>query len=451
MKLGVIGAGYVGLTTAICLASMKHEISIFDIDNKKIKCINEKKMPFFESGLEELLDVSVSKKFLRANNDLNILVQNTEGCFICVGTPTRNNSIDLSQIKSAVESLVTSIKNNEKKNYAIIIRSTIIPNTTREVLLPIITEKLKEQQFQLFVVPEFLREGKALDDFMNTDKIVIGSIENKKTTFVDDVFENFKGKCDFIHTNLESAELIKYANNSFFSMLISFSNEIANISEKIPNVDPFQVLHALISDKRITSKRNDQKITPDMVEYLIPGCGFGGSCFPKDVKAILNYANEKNISTPLLKAVLDINDERPKKMISLCESILGSLENKKISLLGLTFKPETDDIRSSPALIAIDLLKNKNAKISIFDPLIKKNNSHLKLPNNSQLCESLIESIQDSEAALIFTKWDEFKKLDGDLLTKHMKRPVIIDGRGYLDKTKFQNAEFYKIGFVEKL
>ena len=451
MKLGVIGAGYVGLTTAICLASMKHEISIFDIDNEKIKCVSEKKMPFFETGLEELLEVNVSKKNLQVADDLNTLVQNTEGCFICVGTPTINNSIDLSQIKSAVESLVTSIKNNEKKNYAIIIRSTIIPNTTREVLLPIITEKLKEQQFQLFVVPEFLREGKALDDFMNTDKIVIGSIENKKTTFVDDVFENFKGKCDFIHTNLESAELIKYANNSFFSMLISFSNEIANISEKIPNVDPFQVLHALILDKRITSKRNDQKITPDMVEYLIPGCGFGGSCFPKDVKAILNYANEKNISTPLLKAVLDINDERPKKMISLCESILGSLENKKISLLGLTFKPETDDIRSSPALIAIDLLKNKNVKISIFDPLIKKNNSHLKLPNNSQLCESLTESIQDSEAALIFTKWDEFKKLDGDLLTKHMKRPVIIDGRGYLDKTKFQNAEFYKIGFVEKL
>ena len=451
MKLGVIGAGYVGLTTAICLASMKHEISIFDIDNEKIKCISEKKMPFYETGLEELLEVNVSKKKLQTADDLNTLVQNTEGCFICVGTPTKNNSIDLSQIKSAVESLVSSIKNNEKKNYAIIIRSTIIPNTTREFILPIISENLKEQQFQLFVVPEFLREGKALDDFMNPDKIVIGSVENKKTTFVDDVFKNFKGKCNFIHTNFESAELIKYTNNSFFSMLISFSNEIANISEKIPNVDPFQVLHALISDKRITSKRNDQKITPDMVEYLIPGCGFGGSCFPKDVKAILNYANEKNISTPLLKAVLDINDERPKKMISLCESILGSLENKKISLLGLTFKPETDDIRSSPALIAIDLLKNKNAKISIFDPLIKKNNSHLKLPNNSQLCESLTESIQDSEAALIFTKWDEFKKLDGDLLTKHMKRPVIIDGRGYLDKTKFQNAEFYKIGFVEKL
>ena len=176
MKLGIIGAGYVGLTTAICLASMKHEIDIFDIDNEKIKSINEKKMPFFEPGLEELLDVNISKKNLHGNNDLNTLVNNTEGCFICVGTPTKNNSIDLSQIKSAIESLVDSIKNNEKKNYAIIIRSTIIPNTTREVLLPIITKKLKEKQFQLFVVPEFLREGKALDDFMNADKIVIGSI-----------------------------------------------------------------------------------------------------------------------------------------------------------------------------------------------------------------------------------------------------------------------------------
>ena len=249
MKLGIMGAGYVGLTTAICLASMKHEISVFDTDDEKIKSINRKKMPFFEPGLEELLDVNVSKKNLQGSNDLNALVQNTEGCFVCVGTPTQNNSIDLSQIKCAMESLVDSIKNNEKKNYAIIIRSTIIPNTTREVILPIITKKLKEQQFQLFVVPEFLREGCALDDFMNPDKIVIGSIENKKTTFVDDVFNNFKGQCDFIHTNLESAELIKYTNNSFFSMLISFSNEISNISEKIPNVDPFQVLQALVSEE----------------------------------------------------------------------------------------------------------------------------------------------------------------------------------------------------------
>ena len=449
MKLGVIGAGYVGLTTAICLASMKHEISIFDIDNEKIKCVNEKKMPFFEPGLKELLDVNVSKKKLQGSSDLNTLVKNTEGCFVCVGTPTKNNSIDLSQIKSAIESLVDSIENSEKKNYAIIIRSTIIPNTTREILLPIITKKLKEQQFQLFVVPEFLREGKALDDFMNADKIVIGSIQNKKDTFVDDIFKNFKGKCDFIHTNLESAELIKYANNLFFSMLISFSNEIANISEKIPNVDPFQVLQALVSDKRITTITDDKKIVPGLNSYLIPGCGFGGSCFPKDIKAIQNFANLKNVDTPILNAILAINDERPKKMVSLCEKILGNLKAKKITILGLTFKPDTDDIRSSPSLDAINLFLDKDSIVFAYDPMFKNQTKTSILPKNCNYCMTMEESLNGSDAVLVFTKWSEFESLDSKFLKRYMKNPILIDGRGFLDKEKFEAGTYFKIGYSE--
>ena len=449
MKLGIIGAGYVGLTTAICLASMKHEISVFDTDDEKIKSINRKKMPFFEPGLEELLDVNVSKKNLQGSNDLNALVQNTEGCFVCVGTPTQNNSIDLSQIKCAMESLVDSIKNNEKKNYAIIIRSTIIPNTTREVILPIITKKLKEQQFQLFVVPEFLREGCALDDFMNPDKIVIGSIENKKTTFVDDVFNNFKDQCDFIHTNLESAELIKYTNNSFFSMLISFSNEISNISEKIPNVDPFQILQALVSDKRITTITDDKKIVPGLNSYLVPGCGFGGSCFPKDVRAIQNFANLKNIDTPILNAILAINDERPKKMVSICEKILGNLKNKKITILGLTFKPNTDDIRSSPSLDAINLFLDKNSIVSAYDPMFKNQIETSILPKNCNYCMTLEESITDSDAVLVFTRWPEFESLDSKILKRYMNNPIIVDGRGFLEKEKFDAGMYFKIGYSE--
>ena len=449
MKLGIIGAGYVGLTTAICLASMKHEISVFDIDNEKIKYINEKKMPFFEPGLKELLDVNVSKKKLEGSSDLNALVKNTEGCFVCVGTPTKNNSIDLSQIKSAIESLVDSIKNSEKKNYAIIIRSTIIPNTTREILLPIITKKLKEQQFQLFVVPEFLREGKALDDFMNADKIVIGSIQNKKDTFVDDIFKNFKGKCDFIHTNLESAELIKYANNLFFSMLISFSNEIANISEKIPNVDPFHVLQALVSDKRITTITDDKKIVPGLNSYLIPGCGFGGSCFPKDIKAIQNFADLKNIDTPILNAILAINDERPKKMVSLCEKILGDLKAKKITILGLTFKPDTDDIRSSPSLDAINLFLDKHSIVSAYDPMFKNKAETSILPKNCNYCMTMEESLNGSDAVLVFTKWSEFESLDSKFLKRYMNNPILIDGRGFLDKEKFESGTYFKIGYSE--
>ena len=229
MNLAVMGAGYVGLTTAICLASQNHRITIFDIDNEKIKQIQNKKLPFFENGLQEILEDVISSKNLVAVNSLHQLVENTDGCFICVGTPTKDDSIDLTQIIDATESLANSINENNNKNYQIIVRSTVIPNTTRNTILPILNERLSKQEFGLCVVPEFLREGKALDDFMNPDKIVIGNFDENSALFVKEIFKNFKDKCVFVETNLESAELIKYTNNAFFSMLISFSNEIANI------------------------------------------------------------------------------------------------------------------------------------------------------------------------------------------------------------------------------
>ena len=344
MKIGIIGAGYVGLTTGICLASLGHKISIHDIDEEKLKKIKDKKLPFFERGLQEILEKVVSSGDLISEKDLENLVKNTDGCFVCVGTPTKNNSIDLTQITNSIKAITELIKNNDKKNYKIIIRSTIVPNTSKNKILPILQEELSELKFGLAVVPEFLREGNALDDFMNPDKIVIGSLDKDTTDFVKNIFEYFQDKCRIIETNLESSELIKYTNNAFFSMLISFSNEIANVSEKIPGVDAYKIMNALISDKRITTKINNENIIPSLESYLKPGCGFGGSCFPKDVQALLDYANKNNINTPLLQAVLDINAERPNKMILLAESILETLENKKISILGLTFKPETDDL-----------------------------------------------------------------------------------------------------------
>lgn len=449
MKIGIIGAGYVGLTTGICLASKKHEITIFDIDEEKVNYIHSSKLPFFEKGLQDLLNITVSKNNLHPTNNLDTLVQNTDGCFVCVGTPTKNHAIDLSQIKSAIDALAYAIKNNNKENYVIIIRSTVIPSTTREILLPLL-KKILDQSFHLCMVPEFLREGNALDDFMNPDKIVIGSIDEYGTNFVEEIFTDFKDNCEFIHTNLESAELIKYANNSFFSMLISFSNEIANISEKIPNVDPYQVLKALVSDKRITSQINGQRIVPGLDSYLVPGCGFGGSCFPKDVKAILNFAQSKKVSTPLLNAVLQINDERPNKMIKLCESLLGSLKNKKITILGLTFKPDTDDIRSSPSIEAIKLFLEKGAQVSAYDPVMENISNVILLPKECTYNLKIEESLENSDAVLVFTKWSEFKSLDSELLNKFMKKPLIIDGRGFLDKEKFQDGTYYKIGFMEE-
>ena len=449
MNLAVMGAGYVGLTTAICLASQNHRITIFDIDNEKIKQIQNKKLPFFENGLQEILEDVISSKNLVAVNSLNQLVENTDGCFICVGTPTKDDSIDLTQIIDATEALANSVNENNKKNYQIIVRSTVIPNTTRNTILPILNERLSKQRFGLCVVPEFLREGRALDDFMNPDKIVIGNFDENSALFVKEIFKNFKDKCEFVETNLESAELIKYTNNAFFSMLISFSNEIANISEKISGVDPYEILNALVLDKRITSIVNNEKIVPNLASYLIPGCGFGGSCFPKDVQAILDYANKHEIHTPLLKAILNINAERPNKMVLLSEFVLGELKDKKISILGLTFKPETDDLRSSPALDAIQILLEKGANVFAFDPILKSKPNSTKLLQNCTVCTTIEDALKDSDVAMIFTKWPEFKSLDSKFLKQFMKNPIIIDGRGFLDKEKFDSGTYFKIGYSE--
>ena len=284
---------------------------------------------------------------------------------------------------------------------------------------------------------------------MNVDKIVIGSSDENSIIFVKKIFENFKDRCEFIETSLESAELIKYTNNAFFSMLISFSNEIANISENIPGVDSYEILKALISDKRITSTVNNKKVIPSLDSYLIPGCGFGGSCFPKDVQAILDYANKNKIHTPLLSAILEINAERPNKMVLLSESILGTLKNKKITILGLTFKPETDDVRSSPALDAIKILLEKGAEISTFDPILKSKKDLIKLPAGCNVYFRIEDALKDSDIAMVFTKWPEFKSLDSKFLKRFMKNPIIIDGRGFLDKEKFDNGSYFKIGYSE--
>ena len=449
MRIGIIGSGYVGLTTGICLASLEHEIFIYDLDEEKLEKIKEKKLPFFEQGLEKILEKVISSKKLLPQNKIDDVVKETDGCFICVGTPTKNNSIDLSQIINSVNAVTESIKNNKKQNYKLIIRSTITPNTSKDVILPILERELSKLKFGLAVVPEFLREGNALDDFMNPDKIVIGSLDNETTNFVKGIFKHFENSCQIIETTLESSELIKYTNNAFFSMLISFSNEIANISEKIPGVDPYNIMKALISDKRITTKINNKNIIPSLESYLIPGCGFGGSCFPKDVQALLDYANKNNIDTPLLKAVLDINSERPNKMILLAESILGTLENKKVSVLGLTFKPETDDLRSSPALDAINILLEKNANIFTFDPIFKLKSNMIKLPDECIICPNVEDALRDSDIALVFTKWKEFKFLNSKFLKQFMKNPIIIDGRGFLNEEGFERGTYFKIGMNE--
>jgi len=450
MNLGVIGAGYVGITTAVCLASIGHKITVHDVDNDKLEQIRQKKMPFYENGLQELLEKVVADESLTVSKSVNEIIQKTEGCFICVGTPSKQDqSIDLSQVLKAVKTVGEGIKNSHISNYVIIIRSTIVPTTTNSVVVPILKQTLGDMDYGLCIVPEFLREGQAVLDFMNPDKIVIGSINEKSKNFAEKVFENFKENTEIISTNPQTAEMIKYVNNSFFSTLISFSNEVANISEKIKGVDAFEVMNALVADKRITTKTKDQKIVPDVVSYLLPGCGFGGSCFPKDVNAIANFASSLGTETPLLDAVLKINQERPIKIVSLAESILENLNGKKISILGLAFKPETDDMRSSPSLEVINLLQEKGANLSAYDPKIKHEILGSLGISGITLSKNIDECLNDAELVILLTKWAEFRDITGEYLKKHMAKPLIIDGRGFLDKKQFEEKTYYKIGLVE--
>ncbi len=448
MNLGVIGAGYVGLTTGICLSSLGHKITVYDLVDEKIKLISEKKLPFYEKGLEELLDKTISSQNLIPTSNIDEMIKNTDGCFICVGTPSQqNNSIDLSQVLNSIKSIAEHLKKLQKNDYVIMIRSTIVPSSTKSHILPMIDQILEQSSYGLCLIPEFLREGEAVSDFMNPDKIVIGSIDLKSQIFAEKIFESFD-KVTILTTNPETAEMIKYTNNAFFSMLISFSNEISNIAEKTTGIDTFEVLQALVEDKRITTKIHDQKIKPGLESYLLPGCGFGGSCFPKDVRAILQYAATKNVNTPLLNAVMEINDERPSLIISLAEKLLPSLKNKHVTILGLTFKPNTDDIRSSPSFEAIRLLNDKEAKIFAYDPNLSSDLSKNKFTNFT-LCSTLESSLENSDLIILFTKWDEFKNLNQDILNKYMNSPLLIDGRGFLDSSKFNDNVYHKIGFTK--
>jgi UDPglucose 6-dehydrogenase len=450
MKIGVIGAGYVGLTTGICLASLGHNIVIYDIDSSRLSKIKQKQLPFFETGLQELLIKVIDDNTLSVVDTLSELVNQTNGSFVCVGTPSKkDDSINLSQITDSLKQLIPLIKEYDKDNYVVIIRSTVVPTTCSKTLKPILEESLDPKHFSLCTVPEFLREGQAMDDFMHPDKIVIGYFDDKSKCFVENIFEDFKDTSTFILTNTVTAELIKYTNNAFFSTLISFSNEIANISEKIKEVDAFEVMNALISDKRITSKINGQKIIPGLSSYLSPGCGFGGSCFPKDVKAIASFSSSVGVKTPILDSVLSTNRDRPNKIISIIDSILPNLDGLKITILGVSFKPDTDDIRESPALDVMRLLEKRGAKVTAYDPQVKLESLQKIGINNVSLTTSIEDSLNDSSAAVLLTKWPELKKINQEFLSRCMKNPVIVDGRGYLNKNDFSNHSYFKIGYVQ--
>jgi len=404
MNVSIIGTGYVGTVTGACLAELGHDVICVDIDQQKVDWINAGIAPIHEPGLSELLKKHAEIR-LRATTDYNDAIPNSDLTFICVGTPSgEDGRIDLSIVRSASKSIGKALS-DRRSYHVVVVKSTVVPETTEKVVAPLV----RGENVGIAMNPEFLREGKAVYDFMNPDKIVVGG-DPRAVEMVASLYEGIP--CEITRTDIRTAEMIKYANNSFLAAKISFANEIGNICKKL-GIDVYDVMSAIGKDFRISE------------HFLNAGAGFGGSCFPKDVRALIGKAEDIGYEPMLLNAVIEVNEEQPMRMVKLLVEHIGDLRNRRIAVLGLAFKNDTDDIRESRSIPVIAELLNLGAQVSAYDPLAELNMR--KIFPEIDYCESALDALNGADACLIMTEWDEFRSLDKEF--DAMKNLVVIDGR----------------------
>lgn len=448
MKISIIGTGYVGLVSGICLAYKGHKVICVDKRDDIVRRINNREATIYEPGLQVMLEQVIDKGKLSATSDLRYAVMNSDVSIIAVGTPFGDGRIDLSYIISCTTEIGEILK--EKSKYHVIcVKSTVAPTTT-DIIVKSILETVsgkKVGEFGLSMNPEFLREGKAVEDFMNPDRIVIGACDNKSFNVVNRIYKGYF-KAPIIRVNLRTAEMIKYTSNALLATLISYANEIASICEETGGVDAREVLESVTLDKRFNPKVGKHLINPEMVSYLRVGCGFGGSCFPKDVKALISFSEGKGYEPQMLESTMSINETQPVRLVNRLVKTIGDLDDKKIAVLGLAFKPDTDDVRESPALIIIRELLRKKAKVFAVDP-IAVNNAAMMLPMDADELVLLTDykiALQNADAAILVTSWPEFAGIPSYDFVSLMNKPILVDGRRVYDKKTMENAGISYVG-----
>ena len=420
MKISVIGTGYVGLSTATVLAELGNDVIAADVDKEKIDNLNRGIMPIFEPGIKELVKRNIKEKRLRFTHDNKEAIEHGEVIFICVGTPPKDNwETELKFIEAVAKEIAETMK-----SYKVIVHKSTVPVETGEKVKKIIQENTNVD-FDVVSNPEFLREGSAIKDTMEPDRIVIGADSEKAIGIMKELYNPIKAP--IIVTDIRSAELIKHASNSFLATKISFINAIANICE-LTGADIEKVAVGMGYDKRIGR------------EFLNAGIGYGGFCFPKDVQAFVKIAEKCGYDFQMLKATSDINEEQKKNFVEKIKNSLKDVKDKKIGVLGLAFKPNTDDMRFAPSIYVIQELQKDNAKIKAYDPeAMEKAKSIL---NDVEFCKDPYEAAKDADALLILTEWDEFKELDLKKIKSLLKNPKIIDGRNIYNPEDLKKEGF---------
>lgn len=447
MKVSIIGTGYVGLVSGVCLAYKGHEVTCYDNNHEIVDSLNNGVPTIYETGLTQMLNKVLKEKRFIAKRISNETQLDSELVIIAVGTPSEKGEIDLVFIKQVSVLLGKYIKSND--NFvSIVVKSTVIPGTTDTFVREVIEENSGKTlgQFGLGMNPEFLREGNAINDFMNPDRIVIGHDDEKTLKLLKMLYEPWD--CDKIFVNTRTAEMIKYVNNSLLAIQISAANEFANIADSVGGIDIMDVMNGVYADKRWSPILSDKsRISPEILTYLVPGCGFGGSCFPKDVQALRTKSYEVGIEPKILDAVLTVNDNQPYQVIKLLKKALVDLNNKKILLLGLAFKPGTDDVRESVSLKLIDnMLKNK-AKIFAHDP-IAIDNSKKVVSNHTNLryIVNWKEKLSSVDAIVVATNWEEYQKLSSPNFQDKLTGKVLFDVRRFFIPTDFPKSIYLTIG-----
>tara|TARA_B100001540_G_C15773249_1_gene627428 strand:- start:189 stop:1511 length:1323 start_codon:yes stop_codon:yes gene_type:complete len=435
MRVGIVGLGFVGLSLSSVLASKDISTIGIDTDKEKCKMIASGKPPFFEPELEKTLKEGLSKKFL-VSDDFSLLLD-CELIFVTVGTPQRDDgSIELGIIKDAIRK-ISQIIGKSKKSQTVIIKSTVVPGTMKNVILPILekgSRKKAGKEFGLISNPEFLQESSAIKNTKFPHLIILGGYQTqfmrKFGKFLTKIHPNTK----IVVTNHQTAEMIKYANNSFLATKISFINQLSNICQKIPEVNVDEIAKAIGLDPRIGQ------------QFLNAGPGYGGSCLPKDMKALINFSNKVGVKPVLLNAVEEINVKQLNQIISLLEKKLGKINSKKITIFGTSFKPNTDDVRDSISIQLIKKLLKKKANIIVFDPRATENTRKI-FGKKISYANSMNNALDKSQCLIIMTHWKQFEKLDQKYL-KLMSRKLIIDSRRIFTNRNL-DAEYIALGLGE--
>lgn len=436
MNIAIVGTGYVGLVTGACFAEMGIDVTCIDINIDKIKQLEQGIIPIYEPGLEDMVRRNVDAGRLHFDTDLKAHLDKVEVVFSAVGTPPdAEGAADLSQVMEVARTFGRNIK-----RYTLMVTKSTVPVGTAHKVRETICEELRKRgediPFDVASNPEFLKEGAAVKDFMTPDRVVVGADSDRARKIMARLYKPFMLSGErMIFTDIASAEMIKYAANSMLATRISFMNDIANLCEKV-GADVNMVRKGIGADTRIGRK------------FLYPGCGFGGSCFPKDLRALIKTAEQHGCRMRVLEAVQQVNEEQKGILFEkLARHYNGNLEGRTVSLWGLAFKPETDDVREAPSLVLIERLLNAGCKIKVYDPIAMESCRGV-VGDRVTYCRDMYEATIDSEALMLITEWKEFRVPSLDVLKATMLTPLVLDGRNIYDREEMEEHGFtyYKIG-----